>query len=55
MNHTMPNMDESVFRHGDWEDFYGAVVKEDPPNMPVPFGNSYKCPALLMLVMQEIK
>ena len=39
MNHTMPDIDESVFRHDDWTDFYGEVVEEDPPNMPVPLGN----------------
>ena len=40
MNHTMPGIDESVFKHGDWTDFYGEVVEEDPPNMPVPLGNT---------------
>ena len=31
MNHTMPNdVDESVFCHDDWTDFYGKVVEEDP-------------------------
>jgi len=40
MNHTMPDIDESVFRHDDWSYFYGDVVKEDPPNMPVPLGNA---------------
>ncbi len=40
MNHTMPEIDKSVFRHSDWSDFYGDVVKEDPPNMPVPLGNA---------------
>ena len=40
MNHTMPEIDNSVFRHDDWSDFYGDVVKEDPPNMPVPLGNA---------------
>jgi hypothetical protein len=39
MNHTVPNIDELVFRHDNWTDFYGKVVKEDPPNMPVPLGN----------------
>ncbi len=39
LNHTMPEVDESVFRHGDWKDFYGNVIKEDPPDMPVPLGN----------------
>ena len=39
LNHTMPEIDESVFRHGDWKDFYGNVIEEDPPNMPVPLGN----------------
>jgi hypothetical protein len=40
MNHTTPdNVDESVFQHGDWKDFYGDVVEEDPPNMPEPLGN----------------
>ena len=39
MNHIMPDIDESVFRHDDWTDFYGEVVEEDPPNMPVPLGN----------------
>jgi hypothetical protein len=28
-----------VFRHSDWKDFYGDVIEEDPPNMPVPLGN----------------
>ena len=40
MNHTNPQIDESVFRHDDWTDFYGNVVEEDPPNMPVPLGNA---------------
>ncbi len=39
MNHTVPDIDESVFRHDDWMDFYGEVIEEDPPNMPVPLGN----------------
>ena len=40
MNHTPPiDVDESVFRNGDWTDFYGPVVEEDPPQMPVPLGN----------------
>lgn len=40
MNHTLPdNVDESVFRHGNWTDFYGKVVEEDPPNMPEPLWN----------------
>ena len=38
MNHTMPDIDELVFRHDNWSDFYGEVVEEDPPNMPVPLG-----------------
>jgi hypothetical protein len=40
LNHTQPNIDESVFTNGDWSDFYGNIVEEDPPNMPVPLGNS---------------
>ncbi len=40
MNHTTPDIDESVFRHDDWTDFYGDVVEEDPSNMPVPLGNA---------------
>ena len=40
MNHTMPEIDKSVFWHDYWSDFYGDVVKEDPPNMPVPLGNA---------------
>jgi hypothetical protein len=39
LNHTMPEVDESVFCHGDWKDFYGNVIEEDPPNMPVPLMN----------------
>jgi hypothetical protein len=40
INHTNPdNVDESVFQRGDWTDFYGKVVEEDPPNMPEPLGN----------------
>jgi hypothetical protein len=39
LNHTMPEVDESVFPYGDWPDFYGDVIKEDLPNMPVPLGN----------------
>ena len=40
MNHTTPQINETVFRHDDWRDFYGDVVQEDPPNMPVPLGNT---------------
>lgn len=40
LNHTTPNIDETVFPNGDWTDFYRDIVKEDPPNMPVPLGNS---------------
>ena len=29
MNHTMPEIDKSVFRHDDWSDFYRDVVEED--------------------------
>ncbi len=39
MNHTMPEIDELVFGHDVWSDFYGDVVEEDPPNMPVTLGN----------------
>ncbi len=39
LNHTMPEVDESVFHHRDWKDIYSNVIKEDPPNMPVPLGN----------------
>ncbi len=39
MNHTMPKVEELVFRHGDWKDFYSDVIEEDLPNMPVPLGN----------------
>ena len=40
MHHTMPEIDESVFRHAEWTDFCGDVIKEDPPNMPVSLGNA---------------
>jgi hypothetical protein len=33
-----PSLDESVFMYGDWKDFYGDIVEEDPPDMPVPLG-----------------
>jgi hypothetical protein len=39
MNHTVPDIDESVFRSDNWTDFYGKVIEEDSPNMPVPLGN----------------
>ncbi len=39
INHTMPDIDQSVFTQCDWTDFYGDVIEEDPPNMPVPLGN----------------
>jgi len=39
LNHTMPQIDDSVFVNGDWTDFYGDVVEEDPPHMPRPLGN----------------
>jgi hypothetical protein len=39
LNHTMPEIDKSVFHHGDWKAFYSNVIKEDPPNMPVALGN----------------
>jgi hypothetical protein len=35
----MPEIDESVFHHADWTDFYGDVIKENPLNMPVPLRN----------------
>jgi hypothetical protein len=35
----MPEVDESVFCHGDRKDFYGDVIEDNPPNMPVPLGN----------------
>ena len=34
-----PGVDESTFIKGDWTEFYGDVVEEDPPNMPEPLGN----------------
>ncbi len=40
LNHTRPSIDEFVFQHGDWTGFYGNSIEEDPPNMPVPLGNS---------------
>jgi hypothetical protein len=36
----MPSLDESVFMTGDWKDFYGDIVEEDPPDMPIPLGNA---------------
>ncbi len=40
MNHTVPeNIDNSIFKSGDWTEFYGNVTKEDASNMPVPLGN----------------
>ena len=39
MNHTMHDIDQSVFTQCDWTDFYSNVIEEDPPNMPVPLGN----------------
>jgi hypothetical protein len=39
LNHTMPEVDKLVFRHGDWKDFYGDIIEEDLPKMPVPLGN----------------
>ncbi len=35
-----PNLDESVFIPGNWKDFYGDLVEEDPPDMPQPLGNA---------------
>ena len=35
-----PSLDESVFIPGDWKDFYGDIVEEDPPDIPVPLGNA---------------
>ncbi len=40
LNHTRPNIDESVFQTGDWTDFYGDILEEDPPNMPILLGES---------------
>lgn len=34
-----PQVDESTFIKGDWTEFYGDIVEEDPPNMPEPLGN----------------
>jgi hypothetical protein len=34
-----PNIDESIFWPGNWKDFYGDIVEEDPPDMPLPLGN----------------
>lgn len=34
-----PLIDYSVFRDGDWSDFFGNVVEEDPPDMPALLGN----------------
>ena len=39
MNHTVPDIDKSVFRSDDWTDFYSNVIEENPPNMLVPLGN----------------
>ena len=39
LDHTTPNIDESVFGgDNNWTDFYGNVAEEDPPRMPVPLG-----------------
>ena len=36
----VPLVNESVFHSkADWEDFYGQVEEEMPPNMPEPHGN----------------
>jgi hypothetical protein len=35
-----PSLDESVFMTGDWKDFHGDIVEEDPLDMPVPLGNA---------------
>jgi hypothetical protein len=40
INHTRPEIDESVFKSRDWTEFYGDVVEEDPPHMPIPLGES---------------
>ncbi len=40
INHTRPEINESVFKSGDWTEFYGDVVEEDPPHMPIPLGES---------------
>ena len=40
LNHTRPDIDESVFKAGDWSEFYGDIAEEDPPNMPIPLGES---------------
>ncbi len=55
MNHTMPDIDESVFRQDNWMDFYGKVVEEDPPNMPVPLGNPVQMSCLWTQTMQATK
>lgn len=40
INHTRPNIDESVFKAADWTDFYGDIAEEDPSNMLIPLGNA---------------
>ncbi len=51
MNHTTPNIDETVFRQYDWTDFYGKVHQTGLFHWAM----HYKCPALWMQTMQEIR
>ena len=36
---TYPDIDYTSFPRRDWEDFYGEVEEEDPPEMPDPLGS----------------
>eukprot|EP00984_Skeletonema_dohrnii_P018105 scaffold8364_cov75-Skeletonema_dohrnii-CCMP3373.AAC.1 len=48
MDHTMPKTDENAFNHNaSWKEFYGDVVEEDPPGMPIPLGNSVRIKTFL--------
>jgi hypothetical protein len=38
VNHTRPDIDKSVFKSGDWTEFYGDIAEENPPNMPILLG-----------------
>jgi hypothetical protein len=48
MDPKQPEVDESVFNNtAQWEEFYGSLREEDPPNMPTPLGRAVSMTAFV--------
>jgi hypothetical protein len=51
---SYPDINHTVFKECDWQEFYGDVKEAIPANTPTPLGKELKFDCLLILIMQEI-